>query len=112
METKELQSRREFFKTAAKKSLPLLGIVVGLNMLAACEKDNENEGSSNSGSSGSGSGCNGSCTSKCSSSCTGGCSSGCKNNCVGGSCKEMCIHSCKGTFLKVNNPADNGTSSL
>ena len=73
----ELQSRRDFFKKAAKGVLPILGMVVVGPSLMSCSKDDEDDddydyggsgsGGSSSGGSGGGSGSN-SCT---------GCASGC-----------------------------------
>ena len=65
----ELQTRREFFKKAAQKVLPMLGaIVVGpsfiTSTLTSCEK------------------CDG-CESTCSDDCTTGCSGGCSGLCLG-----------------------------
>ena len=44
MNNEELQSRREFFKKAGKRVLPLVGFVtLGPSFLAACSKDEEGE---------------------------------------------------------------------
>lgn len=78
----ELQSRREFFKSAAKGALPILALtVLGPGFLSSCEKEKEKS----TGSSGSSSGCG--------KSCSGGCDDGCTNNCddlCGGDCWAYC----------------------
>ena len=82
--SEELQSRREFFKSAAKGALPILGIMAfGPTLLTACEPD-EDEPSSSSSSSSSGCGsCNGSCSGGCDATCRYKCSGGCKTGCFG-----------------------------
>jgi hypothetical protein len=79
----ELKNRREFFKEAAKKSLPILGMAVLATIaptaLQSCKKVNS---------------CNG-CTGSCSNSCAGSCENNCARVCSG-SCTGQCI-SCKGT---------------
>lgn len=87
---KELQSRREFFKKAAKGALPILGAVVlaGVpSILKAAEKTHN--------------GCNRDCWCACGDGCTGGCrrgcggcSYGCYNSCKRG-CLGTCRHGCK-----------------
>ncbi len=71
----ELQSRRQFFKNAAGKAIPMLALtVVGGGLLSSCDKDDEPH--------------NG-----CGSSCSGDCDSGCTNNCdslCGGDCWAYC----------------------
>lgn len=74
---KELQTRREFFKSAAKGALPILGMVVfGSTLLASCERDDDDGGS------GCGK-CNGSCSGSCDATCRYKCSGGCKTGCLG-----------------------------
>lgn len=73
----ELQSRREFFKSAAKAALPVLGAVV-LSSLPI------NETLAATG-----------CTFGCTNGCSGGCGSGCGFGCQGG-CKGQCQGGCKG----------------
>lgn len=67
--SKELQSRRAFFKNAAKAALPVLGAVV-LSQLPVDAMAT--------------SGC-----SVCSNSCRYGCDTGCQSTCIGG-CKTNC----------------------
>ena len=72
----ELQSRREFFKSAAKGALPILAFtVLGPSFLSSCKKE---EKTSSSG---------------CGKSCSGSCDDGCTNNCddlCGGDCWAYC----------------------
>lgn len=78
LKNEELQSRREFFKKAAKGALPILGAIVlagAPSIMSAAE-----------------SGCN--CTS-CTASCSGGCT-GCSGGCQG-TCTTTCSYGCKGT---------------
>lgn len=73
----ELQSRREFFKKAAKGALPILGAIVLANAPAIVNAAGESP-----------MGCNG-----CASGCTGGCSGRCES-CVG-SCNNTCKFTCE-----------------
>lgn len=72
----ELQSRREFFKKAAKAALPVVGAVVMTSLPTNLFATNST-------------GCNG---------CSGGCTS-CTGTCMG-SCSSTCSGSCKGTSTK------------
>lgn len=83
----ELQSRRDFFKKAAKGILPILGTVIlsSLPSIAKCEKDP--------------SGCNWACEGLCSGNCYGSCAyrcSGCSGTCTG-TCSGTCSGSCSGS---------------
>ena len=80
----ELQSRREFFKKAAKAALPVVGAVV-LSSLPI---------SVNASETGCGYTCSNSCYTGCSTSCGYGCSGSCKGGC--GGCKGVCRSSCSG----------------
>lgn len=83
--SEELQTRREFFKKAAKAALPVVGAVVLANLpisksFAATD-------------------CDYSCTNSCSKSCQGGCEQYCKNDCSNQcqwGCKGGCSDSCYG----------------
>ena len=76
----ELQSRREFFKSAAKAALPVLAIAAfGTSMLTSCDGHNS-------------SGCSG-CSGSCSKSCSGGCDGGCSGDCDDG-CTADCWNGC------------------
>ena len=83
----ELQSRRDFFKKAAKGVLPILGAVVlaGVPNLVKAEETPM----------GCRYGCAGACVYNCSGSCSGRCLYGCDTNCRG-TCSTNCVQSCKG----------------
>jgi CXXX repeat radical SAM target protein len=86
---KELLSRREFFKKAAKGVLPILGLaVITPSILSSCTKEDDNDGGSNDSG---GSSCHG-CSGTCDSSCSGSCDSGCSDNCT--SCTGQCWNDC------------------
>ena len=71
----ELQSRREFFKSAAKAALPVLGAAV-LSQLPSIVSESPQYAW------GCTSACKGSCTGKCTS-CYGGCYGSCQSGCKG-----------------------------
>ena len=82
----ELKNRRQFFKEAARKSLPILGMAVLATIapiaLQSCKKSSL--------------GCNNGCAGSCSNSCSGSCKTDCELNC-GNNCKRSCPFNCKGT---------------
>ncbi len=69
----KLQSRREFFKNAAKAALPVVGAVVLANLPISV---NATEATSCSGT------CWGGCQGYCMHTCSGGCKGGCQNSCM------------------------------
>ena len=73
-QNEELQSRREFFKKAAKGALPILGAIVLANapVIAQAAESTPN-------------GCMG---------CQGTCMATCKGSCANSSCKGTCYGSC------------------
>lgn len=83
-QNEELQSRREFFKKAAKAALPVVGAVVLSNVPFA-----KVEAASSSCMYL----CNNSCQTECTYSCYGSCSGECKGMCKG-DCKGSCQHHC------------------
>lgn len=87
-ENKELQTRREFFKKAAKSALPIVaGVVLAGNpqVVKAVEKAPMGcQGYSCQG------GCQFSCVAVCNSSCKGNC----KTECGSGTCKHGCSGGC------------------
>ncbi|MBQ3946208.1 MAG: hypothetical protein II670_11470 [Alphaproteobacteria bacterium] len=105
MKKDELQSRRDFFKNASKKVLPILGasIISALPLGANAQYfssytplepwgSNSCNGCSN--------GCSGGCSNGCSGSCRGGCSNGCQGTCVDAcarSCADWCESNCRST---------------
>ena len=79
----ELQSRREFFKNAAKVALPILGaVVLTSNSVFAKAAETPME-------------CMG-CSSRCTATCKGTCSMTCTGSCIDG-CKSGCRTTCKYT---------------
>ena len=88
MENNNLKSRREFFKEAARKALPIIGVVALMSnpvITKAVEKER--------------SGCYYSCSGTCQGTCDGSCQWDiCKYSCSG-TCKGLCTScsgSCKG----------------
>lgn len=91
----EIQSRREFFKKAAKTALPVLGAVVLSSIpFTETKADYVNRFT------GECTGCSGSCQRSCSGTCSGSCEGGCQGSCVQGcqgNCKGDCYGTCKGS---------------
>lgn len=83
----ELQSRREFFKKAAKGALPILGAVLLAQVPEVVKAAESSMGCSKYG-------C-GTCTGTCSGNCSGSCKTTCSGSCDG-SCKYGCQSTCKG----------------
>ena len=95
----ELQSRREFFKRAAKGTLPVIGLVTfGPSILSSCGAGDDDEDIGG----GSSKGCS-DCTAQCQSSCKylaatnpGTCrGTTCSNECKS-ACRTSCMGSCRG----------------
>ena len=82
----ELQSRREFFKKAAKAALPVVGVVVLSTLPLNADASTFCNGCSGS--------CADTCSGTCSGNCTGDCSTSCKGTCEG-SCNKGCGSKCK-----------------
>ena len=93
-QNEELQSRREFFKQAAKKVIPVVGaIALASSPILAQAAEKEPMGCS-SGS------CYHSCTGTCQGTCQGTCKGGCQDRCnydCTGTCKGTCRGGCGGT---------------
>lgn len=92
-QTEELQSRRSFFKNAAKAALPILGAIALANMpiiAKASETPSGCTGTCYGACYGSCKGCSTTCTGTCSNACT-GCSTTCTGTCSG-SCKHSCTY--------------------
>ena len=83
----ELQTRREFFKKAAKGALPILGAIVLANtpFKSFAHESQEELGCDF--------GCYGGCAGGCGRSCSVGCSGSCSGSCSG-ACKGSCGRSC------------------
>lgn len=85
-DNEELQSRREFFKKAAKGVLPFLGIAA---LASAPQIVNAAETIAM--------GCNGTCKMACANSCATNCRNRCESSCQGG-----CKGSCKGSSYRID----------
>lgn len=81
MNSEELQSRREFFKKAAKGALPILGAIALASMPGVVKAAEEAP-----------MGCNAGCVNTCYGYCTRSCQNGCLN-----SCYTACTNTCSGT---------------
>lgn len=98
-ENDEIQSRREFFKNAAKATLPVIGFialsVLPIQIKAKSTTDCEKACAGNCGYACTScwTGCTGTCKG-CSGKCEGGCVKNCADDCYG-SCSGNC-YSCKG----------------
>lgn len=81
METKnkneEIQSRREFFKKAAKVALPVVGAIALANLPIA-------NAEAQYGCLGCGQSCRGTCSGPCTAACARSCSGSCSGSCRGG----------------------------
>lgn len=90
-----IQTRREFFKNAAKAALPVLGAVVLSNLPIKAEALT----------SGCKYGCQNECVNQCYGSCYNGCY-GCKGTCESckGSCQGGCNGSCVGSSARSMYP--------
>lgn len=88
----ELQTRREFFKKAAKSALPILGVIVlasNPTIVSATELATGCAGNSCYMQ------CDGGCRQTCSGSCKYHCQTTCKGGC-GSTCRGTCQYSSKG----------------
>ena len=94
-----MQTRREFFKKAAKGVLPVLGAIALANvpLLSHAMEEGKTPNGCNYGCMGSCYGsCNGGCMG-CSGTCTGGCS-GCGGNCFA-TCEGSCSRACDSSSI-------------
>ncbi|MDY5418293.1 MAG: Cys-Xaa-Xaa-Xaa repeat radical SAM target protein [Sodaliphilus sp.] len=89
----ELQSRRQFFKQAAKGALPIIAATVLASAPAIVKAA---EISRNDCDFGCLYGCSGTCMSTCSGSCKGACENSCRYGCYN-TCRGDCEGSCKGS---------------
>lgn len=79
----DIQTRREFFKNASKKVLPLFAVsIIGSSLFTSCVDDLYG------GSMGCG-GCGNTCSGSCKTDCSGNCDAGCKGDCYTG-CTDAC----------------------
>ena len=81
----ELQSRRQFFKRAAKGTLPILAAAVMASSPLLSQASESAMGCKF--------GCSGSCSGSCKTTCEGSCSGGCRTGCTG-SCGSNCYGTC------------------
>ena len=92
----EIQSRREFFKKAAKGALPILGaVILASSPIISKAVENEPMGCYNSCYKSCLGTCKGTCVTRCALQCS-GCGSACQNGCAAscnGGCKYSCIRS-------------------
>ena len=79
----ELQSRRQFFKKAAKSALPILGAIAIANMPMIAKAANHND-------------CNYGCSDGCTAACSRMCA-GCQTSCHAANCYSTCHNSCQTT---------------
>ena len=102
----EILSRRGFFKNAAKKALPILGVVALASMpiitkatetkATDCYKNTCTGGCYN----GCGKVCEGTCSGTCTG-CTGSCETGCYDTCTY-YCQQTCNNGCSGSCKSVS----------
>lgn len=98
----ELQTRREFFKKAAKSMLPVLGAIALANVPLLSHA--MEEGKTPMGCYGCSRSCYGICHSDCMG-CYGSCKGGCRNSCYrvcADSCDNTCQGSCKNGCTRGN----------
>jgi len=113
-QNEEIQSRREFFKQAAKKALPVIGAIALASSPIALQAHNVDMGycshCSDDCTNGCSNGCSRSCRTDCQINCKGvsstvvGSCKSCENYCGGGcqnSCSHRCDGSCSGSSYKV-----------
>lgn len=95
-QNEELQSRREFFKEAARKALPVISAIALASSPIIARAAKTDPMACNYGCAGTCSGnCFGTCTTECYTSCVGSCKTNCDSTCKGG-CRDTCSGSCRG----------------
>ena len=88
-QNEELQSRREFFKEAAKKALPVIGaIALASSPIIAQAAEGNPMGCSRDG-------CSYTCATSCARECRGKCNDVCKDSCYN-DCTNSCKNTCRG----------------
>lgn len=92
-ENEELQSRRSFFKKAAKSVLPILGAIAFANIPLVSKAAQPAMDCSYGCYSVCSDDCYSQCSGSCKRSCTGSCDKKCANNCFK-SCAGSCVGSC------------------
>ena len=93
----EIQSRREFFKKAAKGALPILGAVVltSTPILVQAKDVVESSGCNDYCEGSCRGGCDRSCSITCDTTCRGACDGSCSGTCDT-TCYQACDSSCRG----------------
>ena len=91
-QNEDLQTRREFFKEAAKKTLPIIGAIVFASSPIITQAKESTPMGCNSN-------CKIACADSCYIYCEGSCKDGCKDTCKG-SCSGGCNKSCKDLSTK------------
>ena len=94
-QNEKILSRRDFFKNAAKKALPILGAVALVSIPSITKAAQTKVADCNYGCTGSCEGLCTSCTGTCSGTCTGSCTGGCTGACTS-ACRESCGQNCSG----------------
>lgn len=96
----ELQTRREFFKKATKRALP---IIAGIVLSSMPQLSNASSRIAMGCELGCHGGCERGCGGKCKGSCEGGCNANCAVSCYR-TCKGGCQGTCKGSCTGGNEP--------
>lgn len=94
----ETQSRREFFKEAARKALPIIGAAALMSNPVIANAVETNITNCNSCSNTCKGSCDKTCKNTCIGTCSGGCQKTCTNTCIGGcgyACKDNCQYQSK-----------------
>ena len=94
----ELQSRREFFKKAAKRALPILGAIALIHLPFMSKAETPTDCNTNckiACAANCYTGCDGKCHDHCALSCSESCKGSCRETC-NNYCKNRCYNSCKG----------------
>ena len=104
MTTKETINRRQFFKVATKKVLPIFGAIALVNFPVPLKAANTEPMDCSFGCQGSCDGtcssCSGSCSNRCAAVCEGSCGEACSRSCdksCSGSCYGGCQTTCEGS---------------
>ena len=110
MKNNDIQSRRQFFKKAAKGALPILG-TIALTQMPFLSQAHESQKEM---------GCRLACSGKCMNSCGYNCAVGCAGTCLSccyndackAFCKMSCIQCCRGTCGKACDGSCAGTAYM
>lgn len=89
-QNEDVQSRREFFKAAAKVLLPTIALISVPQLLSSCEKELWKDAEPTCRD------CGGTCKDTCKKACSSNCELTCKDTCETG-CTTTCKSTCKST---------------